>query len=242
MKLIKSFLFVLMCLGFKVNAQGLFFVAGSNFSTINENYVPTDIRSGDISGSLPSIFAPDFFIEERTKQMGFHIGVGNDFKIKDNFYFSPQVQLALKKEKYVSSYSYPGFNVVLDPVTNVYYYINGFTSETQIENYYLDFPLNLKYSLPVGSMYIDILGGPFASVKLIDASETVMVPALEPYTVENNFSNRLDYGFNLGMGLSYKALMINLTADLGFYRRMTYPSSVERVRNSALKLSVGYRI
>ena len=77
----------------------------------------------------------------RTKEMGAQVGVGLDFELTERVSFFPQTHISFRREK------------VLFDILFIYLY----TVEESISNYFLDVPLNFKYSLPVKKGAVDVL-------------------------------------------------------------------------------------
>ena len=108
----------------------------------------------------------------------------------------------------------------------------------------MDIPLTFKYTLPINVVTLDVLAGPSFSFKLFGDSEMKVISISEVIglsTVQNNSDNRFNYGFNFGFGTTYKSIMVNIVADLGFSKLMELEYYTQKVRSNSLRLSLGYK-
>lgn len=176
---------------------------------------------------------------QRTKQLGFQLGSIMDIKLSNKFLFSPQVSFTLKREKQNSE----SFMINGD-VTNY----NEIWSESQINDYYIDIPLAVKYNFSFKNVDIYPFIGPYVSLLLFNNSSSEMyidgVIQESAIELEGKFINKLDYGLSTGLGLNYKSVLINFGIDLGLYREMKYEDFVinEKYKNTTFKISLGYKI
>lgn len=176
----------------------------------------------------------------REVRPGFHVGGAVDIPIKGKFSFMPNLLFCLKREYVESSiYYYPAEG----------FYDSGYMLwKSAINIFYLDVPLNLKYKFSLGNVDLHALAGPFINVRLFDRTKLELdtnIPGFTPgETLKENFSNRIDYGINVGIGVDFKVVSTQLTYDHGFYRTMKYEGFISDnpVRNSVLKLTVGYML
>lgn len=222
MKFLKLFLVtILFNLTVNLLAQDFYLIGGTNISTLSK---PNEQDNLD-----------------RNKQLGFQIGTIMDIKILNNFFFSPQANFTLKKEGYKQEVA---FVIMPDNMSNTLHL--KYTS--QVNNYYIDLPLAFKYSFTLKNIELYPFAGPYVSLLLFDNSESEFyvdgVPQVIETEIEEKFINDLDYGVNIGLGLNYKAFLINVAADLGLYREMKYENfkTEQKFKNTVLKLSLGYKL
>ena len=71
-----------------------------------------------------------------------------------------------------------------------------------------------------------------------------LVPDPNETTPEGKFSNRFDYGVNVGLGVKYKSYILKLKYDYGLYRKLKYENfeNDNMHRNLVFSVSLGYRI
>lgn len=224
MKILKYILVIsLFYLSLNSSAQNFYLSGGVNISNILEP------KEGDNLN--------------RSKQLGYQVGVIMDIKLFNNLFFSPQASIAQKKEKCNQEF------LVQNPdnINNVQHldYIH------LINNYYIDVPLAFRYSFSLKNIELYPFAGPYVSLLLHDNSEAEWYLNGVPHEMENKlyplkekFINKLDYGLNIGLGLNYKAVLINLAADFGMFREMKYENIVidQKYKNTVFKLSLGYKI
>lgn len=202
-------------------AQDFYLLGGTNISTLSE------LKDKD---NL-----------DRTKQLGFQIGGLLDLPIGNRFYLSPQASFALKRERSKSNI--------------VFYLSDGFTNnyqtiqiESQINNYYIDLPITIKYKFSLTSIDIYPFVGPYASYLLFNNSNSKMYINDEPYKpdfeIEGKKINNLDYGISTGIGLNSHSLLVNLAVDWGLNREMKYENfkSDEKFKNTVVKLNFGFKL
>ncbi len=257
-------LFALVYLG-KVHAQDIVFLVGANTFGSNVSYTNTNtntntanaggsLEEGEEQGPIPgftyegiSSITVSQSTESRERQLGFHMGLGFDFNLSERFDFFPQVLLARKSERVLAEQQYEieyGYGVIWgEQITNSNLQNNSYITDTQHEYYYMDIPLTFKYSFPIKDISLDVLAGPSVSLKLFGDSEVdiISIPEyMEVNTLNDDFGNRLSYGCNFGLGLTYKSIMVNLLADLGFYKVNEFKYTDHKMKSNSLRLSVGY--
>ena len=203
-------------------AQEVYLIAGTNLSTL-------DLSNNDQD-----------FIKSRIKQPGFQIGAAYELNIGNDFSFFPQAQFSLKREK---TFTEIVFSINNPEDSN--YNSTVFKQEIQYNEYYLDIPLSFKYSFPIKEFNLNIIAGPYFNLLLFDNNKTNSngEEATE-FKITEKFINRLDYGFNIGIGVNYKSIILNLSSAFGIYREMKYEELIidNKVKNNILKLSVGYKL
>lgn len=200
------------------SAQEFYIIGGTNISTLSQS------KSND-------------YVKSRDKQLGFQIGAIYDYKISKNFSFSPQALFSLKRER-----------IVEEVIIEFPQEITTLKNESQLNEYYIDIPINFKYSIPIKKFNLNILAGPFLNLELFNKNTSVSNNTQEVnqpgFSITEKFINRVDYGFNVGLGFDYKSFLLNVSTDFGFFREMKYEEFVfdNKIKNSVLKISLGYKI
>jgi hypothetical protein len=202
--------------------QNIYIIGGINFSNLNQQK----------SNSNPNI--------DRTYKPGFQICSAIDIELNDHFDFMPGLLFSLKRE-YLESTSY--FPSIDNSETNDTYHF-----KSSINEYYLDFPLTVKFNFNIGSLNLYALTGPYVNLLLFDQSATELFVNEELTEMENviegKFSNRIDYGIKIGLGAEMRSYIIQVSYDYGFYRSMKYDDIQfdQSVKNSVIRLSLGYKL
>ncbi len=180
--------------------------------------------------------------EQRSYRPGFQIGSAIDISINENLDFSPRLLFSLKRE--FSTIYIPGNIFSPAHSGSDIYQFNSYAND-----YYLDLPLNIKYSFIMGNLRFFALAGPFFNLMLFDDSRTEVFINGEKEdvifsTLPKKFSNRIDYGLNAGIGLDLKSYIIQASYDYGFFRTQKYKDFDfdNSLRNSVLRLTLGYKI
>lgn len=206
----------------QLQAQDFYLLGGINVSKLGQT-------KHDEFGNLSRELRP-----------GFHVGGAVDITIKGNFSFMPNLLFSLKRE-YIETIVY------FAPMEEFEDF--GFIqTKATINDFYLDMPLNLKYRFSLGNVDLHALAGPFINVQLFDRSNSEFNTNVsgfetgEPF--KEKFMNRIDYGITAGVGVDFNVVSTQLTYDHGFYRKMKYEEIVydNPVRNSVLKLTIGYKL
>jgi hypothetical protein len=203
------------------HGQNIYLLGGVNFSKLGQ-------QKENSSSSVDRTYLP-----------GFHIGPAVNLKLNDHFDLMPALLFSLKREKSESTIYIPSFD---NPNTSYRYNFKSFANE-----YYLDLPINLKFKFNVDQLNLYALAGPYCNLLLFDKSTTELFVDGEPTEMENQFegkfSNRIDYGIQIGIGAQLRSYMIQASYDYGFYRSMKYEEIQfdQSVRNSVVRLTLGYK-
>jgi len=202
------------------HGQDIFLLGGLNFSKL-----------GQQKDNATSIY--------REYRPGFHIGPSVAIKLNDHFDINPALLFSSKREYSESTIYIPRF----DNSNTSYRY----DFKSSINEYYLDLPITLKFKFNVGEQKLYALAGPYVNVLLFDDSTTELFVDGERTEIENQFegkfSNRIDYGIQMGLGVQLKSYVIQATYDYGFYRTMKYADLPleESVRNAVARITLGYK-
>jgi hypothetical protein len=202
--------------------QNIHIVGGINFSKLSQQK----------SNSYPNI--------DRSYRPGFQIGSVVDIELNDKFGFMPGLLFSLKREYQESTIYVPS----LSSSDQIEYY----HFKSSINEYYLDLPLAMKYNFIIDDLNFYVLAGPYLNLLLFDNTTTELYVNEEPTelgnTAEGKYSNRFDYGINIGFGIDLKSFVIQASYDYGFFRTMKYKeiNFDQSVRNSVIRLTIGYRL
>ncbi|WP_435135800.1 outer membrane beta-barrel protein [Formosa sp. A9] len=195
------------------NAQNFYVIGGVNFSKLYES----------------KTFGQ--YIKSRTVKPGFQIGAAYDYEFSTHFSVMPQIQLSLKREHQRIEQELSGPDI----------YDNLLIDNAELNEYYIDIPVNLKYTFFMQDVNISLLAGPYFNYLLGNNTYSSKYGGKE---FEDLFTNRIDYGFNLGFGLEYSSFLIYVTTDFGLYRDLDfeYYNSDGKSKNTVLKVSFGYKL
>ncbi|WKV13225.1 porin family protein [Marivirga harenae] len=202
------------------HGQDIFLMGGVNFSKLGQQK--------DNTSSINREYRP-----------GFHIGPAVAMKLNDHFDLIPSLLFSLKREYSESTIYIPRFDN-----TNASY---RYDFKSSINEYYLDLPITLKFNFKLGEQKLYALAGPYVNLRLFDDSTTELFIDGEASEFENQFeakfSNRIDYGIQVGLGAELKSYVIQATYDYGFYRTMKYEDIPfeESVRNAVARITFGYK-
>lgn len=201
------------------HGQDIYLLGGINFSKLGQQK--------DNTSSINMEYRP-----------GFHIGPAVAIKLNDHIDLSQTLLFSLKREYDESTIYIPRFDN-----TNT---SNRYDFKSSINEYYLDLPITLKFNFKLGEQKLYALAGPYVNLLLFDNSTTELFVDGEAREMENQFeekfSNRIDYGIQMGLGAQLKSYVIQATYDYGFYRTMKYddiPVEVDN-RNAVARFSLGY--
>lgn len=200
--------------------QDIFLMGGVNFSKLGQQK--------DNASSINREYRP-----------GFHIGPAVAVKLNDHFDLIPSLLFSLKREYSESTIYIPRFDN-----TNTSY---RYDFKSSINAYYLDLPITLKFNFKLGEQKLYALAGPYVNLLLFDDTTTELFVDSEAREFENQFeakfSNRIDYGIQVGLGAQLKSYLIQATYDYGFYRTMKYEDTQfkESVRNAVARITLGYK-
>ncbi len=177
--------------------------------------------------------------ESRTIQPGLQIGTGMDLKFNNYLSFMPQVLFSLKREKIISELKIPFSNDGSHIISNL-------KTKSQLKDFCLDIPLNLKLKYSFNKIDVFTFAGPYVSLLLFDNStheSSLNDEPIEPESFDEKFINRLDYGLNFGIGINTSSYLIYISCDSGLYREKKYEEVVmkNKFRNSIFKISLGYK-
>jgi hypothetical protein len=203
------------------HGQDIYLLGGVNFSKLGQ-------QKDNSSSSV-----------DRTYRSGFHIGPAVNIKINDHFDLMPALLFSLKREKSESTIYIPSFDN-----SNTSYRYNF---KSSVNNYYLELPVTVQFKFNVGKLNLYALAGPYFNLLLFDNSTTKLFVDGQRTQMENQFegkfSNRIDYGIQIGIGAQLRSYMIQASYDYGFYRSMKYEGIQfdQSVRNSVARLTLGYR-
>jgi hypothetical protein len=203
------------------HGQNIYLLGGVNFSKLGQ-------QKENSSSSV-----------DRTYRPGFHIGSAVDIKLNDHFELMPALLFSLKREKSESTIYIPSFD---NPNTSYRYNFKSSANE-----YYLDLPINLKFKFNVGELKLYALAGPYCNFLLFNNSSNELFVDGEPTEIENQFegkfSNRIDYGIQIGLGAQLRSYVVQASYDHGLYRSMKYEDIQfeQSLRNSVARLTLGYR-
>lgn len=173
------------------------------------------------------------YSDEFSMKPGFHIGATVDLPISEVFSFQPGLLLTTKGLKYDDDFM-------------------GVAVKTTATLYYLDIPLNLKASFPVGEgatlygavgPYVDFgLSGKIkATGEYQGQKETETEDISWGSDEDEDDLKRLDLGLTFGGGVELNVLMFGISYDLGLTNISSYQEYGTSVKNRVLKFSVGYR-
>ncbi|WP_375579642.1 porin family protein [Marivirga tractuosa] len=175
----------------------------------------------------------------RAYRPGFHIGPAIDIKLNDHFDLAPALMFSLKRENSESTIYMPSFDN-----TNT---SNRYEFKSSVNEYYLDLPITLKFHFKLREQKLYALAGPYVNLLLFDNSTTELFVGGEPREMgnqfEGKFSNRIDYGIQMGLGVQLSSYVIQTTYDYGIYRSMKYEDTQfeESVRNAIARITLGYK-
>lgn len=140
--------------------------------------------------------------------------------------------------------------------------VDGFGTSTTRLNY-LDIPINLSYSFPIGENKIDLFTGPYLSIGLggkmefesaiesVENSSVSLKAKTDPGTIgdEDQYYNPLDFGLNFGAGFKVNKLYFSANYNLGMgnvaAQSDEYPEGFDygdyqKFRNNVLTVGVSY--
>lgn len=202
------------------HGQDIYLLGGINFSKLGQQK--------DNTSSINREYRP-----------GFHIGPAVAIKLNDHIDLSPALLFSLKREYDESTIYIPRF----DNTNRSYRY----DFKSSINDYYLDLPITLKFNFKLAEQKLYALAGPYVNLLLFDNSTTELFVDGEPMDLENQFeakfSNRIDYGIQMGLGAQLKSYVIQATYDYGFYRTMKYEDLPieDSSRNAVVRITLGYK-
>ena len=202
------------------HGQDIYLLGGINFSKLGQQK--------DNTSSINREYRP-----------GFHIGPAVAMKLNDHFDLAPALLFSLKREYSESTMYIPSFDN-----TNTSY---RYDFKSSINAYYLDLPITLKFNFKLGEQKLYALAGPYVNLLLFDDTTTELFVDSEPTDMENQFeekfSNRIDYGIQIGLGAQLETYIIQATYDYGFYRKIKYENiPVEASsRNAVARITLGYK-
>ena len=126
------------------------------------------------------------------------------------------------------------WSVLFEPSYTVYEAIDG--DENRILRYeYVDFSLGGKYY-----MFLNERNNIFltSGINVRWTLDSTLEPTGGVFIFPIEAFNSV---FNFGFGATYKSIMVNLVADIGFSKLMELEYSTQKVRSNSLRLSLGYK-
>ncbi len=213
----------LMSISMQLLAQDFYITAGLNFSKLRQ------VKDAD--------FEPD-----RSLRPGFQIGASIDIQMNELLSFMPGLQLSLKREHLNSSIFIP-FEIIGGSGD-----VFELTSESLVNEIYIDVPLPLKLKYNFGDNEVYGLFGPYISYRIFEKTSSktnsdnyFLPPSPDKVKMEN-----LDYGLLFGLGVTRNRYLIQVSFDHGFYRNIEYQYDeiiyTQNSKNSSLKVNFGYRL
>lgn len=176
----------------------------------------------------------------RTLKPGLEIGPSVEFKLNRLLSINPGIYLSLKRE-------YSEYSTIIegtDPFRDIL-----FESNSSQNKFYIDLPISFKLEYSFNTFSIFCLSGPYINMLIADSDKTEvyfdgsLVP--NPTEVgEEKFSNRFDYGVNLGVGVQFKSYILQLKYDYGLYHMLKYENFDDDItyRNLVFRITLGYKI
>ncbi|MGB5990432.1 MAG: porin family protein [Marinifilaceae bacterium] len=169
----------------------------------------------------------------RNNKLGLNIGISTEFSLNKKFAIESGMIFDSKGFK-VESQTFFGGNM---------------TAVNTLNLYYIDIPINAKYTIFDSSIKAFITAGPYIGIGLW--GKNIVKVELEEKTEsvekdiewgEDDNPNRLDYGLNIGLGAEYKSFIFNVNYSYGLADLSPNPSNGLDVTNRVFSLSFGYII
>lgn len=168
---------------------------------------------------------------DKNSKLGFNVGISTEFSLSQKFAIESGIILDSKGFK-VESETFSGLNITAVKTLNLYY---------------IDIPINAKYTVFDSSIKAFITAGPYIGIGLWGNSIIETEYKGETTSKEKDIEwgeddnpNRLDYGLNIGLGAEYKSFIFNVNYSYGLADLSPNPSNGLDVTNRVFSLSVGY--
>jgi len=169
----------------------------------------------------------------RNNKLGLNIGISTEFSLNKTFAIESGIIFDSKGFK-VESQTFVGGNI---------------TAVNTLNLYYIDIPINAKYTIFDSSIKAFITAGPYIGIGLWGKNIVKVEHEGETKSVEKDIEwgeddnpNRLDYGLNIGLGAEYKSFIFNVNYSYGLADLSPNPSNGLDVTNRVFSLSFGYII
>ncbi|MCL1943096.1 MAG: PorT family protein [Candidatus Azobacteroides sp.] len=157
-------------------------------------------------------------------RFGLEIGPILYCSLKNNFYINSGLMFSMNRFK--CSYKYYYYND--------YYRIN----DDEIDLHYLEIPLYIGYSIPIGTLHTYVQVGPYIGFKLL-ASKTWNDGGYNKKTF-NDITNLLNAGLGTMYGININRFKIEVGYQYGLTRITKNDDEYNRVKLSSLFLGVNY--
>jgi len=203
--------------------------------------------------SSPNGISPSPNGESKYKHtLGHHIGITLDIPFSDRISLQPALLYSTKGVKYEESYSYS---------SSYYDYMTGNYIETttnsestlKIKASYLELPVNLKLSFPIGAIKVFGAFGPYlawgfsGSIKgessynyFEETEKTSIEYGIAWGTSSYDMLRRLDYGIGYGLGIELNSFQIGASYNQGLANISANNDYGNSIKNSVIRLSVTY--
>ena len=197
---------------------------------------------------------------EQKRVFGHHIGITMDIPFSEKLSLQPSVLYSTKGNKYNYSYS-----------QNSLSFVSSFETSQEIKLSYLEIPIHLKLSFPVGKFKIFGAFGPYiafgvaGSINFENSSnyngnsysyknESDVNWGSPTSTNSNGFDitpnrdqtylKRLDYGMGYGLGFEVSSLQIMASYNEGLLNIYSIDDNLPNnsVKNNVIRISVAYFI
>lgn len=164
---------------------------------------------------------------------GFHLGATVNVPFRNFLSFEPGAYLSTKGVRDEDSFL-------------------GIDVNSKVSLMYLDVPLNIKVTYPMGGMIVFGTAGPYVGLGLSGKVKDTMEDGGQTETQKEDVKwgndpdehhlKRLDWGATLGAGVEMNSIIFEISYDYGLANISAYQEDGYRTRNRVIKVSLGYRI
>ena len=207
----------IMLTGLNVSAQKLGIKAGLNFSNMLEKD------------------NAETYSEDYKSRTGIHLGAVAEIPVTEMFSFEPGLLLSAKGYKVKESGTEDG---------------ETYDISQKVNTLYLDVPLSLKANFTLGKIKAYGLMGPYFGLGLSGkfTDEYTYDGETEKVEFDINWGSdsekddlkRLDFGWNVGAGVTFNSLQAGLAYGIGLANLAPGSEGSYRVKNRVFSLTVGY--
>lgn len=187
--------------------------------------------------------------------LGHHIGITMDIPFSERLSLQSSLLYSTKGVKYEESYSYS--SSYYDYMTGNYIETNTSSeSSLKIKASYLELPVNLKLSFPIGKIKVFGAFGPYVawgfsgSIKgensyssSFGESDTEKIEFdIDWGTSSSDMLRRLDYGIGYGLGVEINSFQVGASYNQGLANISSDHRGGNSIKNKVIRLSVAYFI